>query len=231
MKMHDRRYYMHKVVIFRDRHPLIGPVFWLLSVQYFLIQIIAASAWDTHFSLKINTISDLGNTVCGVFASRLVCSPLHDAMNASFIVLGFTMIVGSFFIPSEFRKSKLCRIGFYGMALAGFGTMLVGIFPENTIGYMHIIGATLPFLFGNISLVVFSYALHLPPGFRYYTRASGLIALIALLVFLFDQYLGLGLGGMERVVAYPQALWLIAFGWYMSLNHYRQKRGSKIIYS
>jgi hypothetical membrane protein len=231
MTMHSRRYYVRKIVIFRNRHPLIGPVFWLLSVQYFLTQLVVASAWNAPFSLKANTISDLGNTACGRFADRLVCSPLHNLMNASFVVLGLSMIIGSFLIPSGFRKTPLCRLGFYGMALAGLGTILVGLFPENTVPFMHILGAALPFFVGNVVLVLFSYVLNLPPGFRYYTRASGIVALIALVIFLFDQYLGLGLGGMERVVAYPQAIWFIGFGWYLSLNHYRQTRGSKTTYS
>jgi hypothetical membrane protein len=222
---------MHKVVIFRNRHPLIGPMFWLLSVQYFVTQFMVAQAWKTPFSLATNAISDLGNTVCGAYGDRYVCSPLHDWMNASFIVLGLTMFLGSFFITSEFRRNTLSRISFRFMALAGLGTILVGIFPENTISFLHTAGATLPFLFGNVALIMFSYALSLPPGFRYYTRISGLIGSTALVFFVMDHYFGLGLGGMERVVAYPQTIWLIAFGWYMSLNHFRQKRGNTVTYS
>ncbi|HKR81657.1 MAG TPA: DUF998 domain-containing protein [Candidatus Saccharimonadales bacterium] len=231
INLYSRQFYAEKVVIFRDRHPLVGPIFWLLSVQYFLTQIFVAGAWSAPFSLRTNAISDLGNTDCGTFAHRLVCSPLHDWMNASFIVLGITMVVGSFLIPSEFRKNMLSRVGFYGMALAGLGTVLVGMFPENTVGYMHVLGAALPFFVGNSTLVLFSYSLSLPPGFRYYTRASGLVALAALAVFLYGQYFGLGLGGTERLIAYPQTIWLIAFGWYMSLDHYRQTKGHKITYS
>jgi len=232
MSMRDRRqYYMRTVVIFRNRHPLIGPIFWLLSVQYFLTQFVVAKAWKTPFSLATNAISDLGNTVCGTYGNRYVCSPLHDWMNASFIVLGLTMFLGSYFITSEFRRNTLSRISFRLMALAGFGTILVGFFPENTVSLLHITGAILPFLFGNVALIMFSYALSLPPGFRYYTRISGMIGVAALAFFLMDHYFGLGLGGMERIVAYPQTIWLIAFGWYMSLNHFRQKRDGKVEYT
>jgi hypothetical protein len=33
-----------------------------------------------------------------------------------------------------------------------------------------------------------------------------------------SHYLGLGEGGMERIVAYPQTLWLIFFGTYLSVT-------------
>ena len=153
-------------------------------------------------------------------------------MNASFIVLGATMVVGSFFITGEFRKNVWSRIGFYGMALAGVGTVMVGIFPENNPNHLHAVGAFLPFFIGNLSLVVFSYSLQLPPVFRYYTRVSGVVSLLAFGLFTLNHYVGLGLGGMERLVAYPQTIWLIAFGWYISLNHYRQvQNGSQTKYT
>ena len=230
MRLRSRQYYMKRVVIFREKHPLLGPIFWMLSVQYFLVQIVVAAAWKVPFSLMRNTISDLGNTVCAPFSDRIVCSPLHGLMNASFIVFGVTMVVGSFFITSEFRKNAWSRAGFFGMGLAGLGTVLVGIFPENTVGTMHIIGAVLPFFVGNLSLVILSHSLQLPPGFRAYTRASGYVALIALVLFTLNHYIGFGLGGLERLVSYPQALWLIAFGCYISLDHYRQMQNGKIIY-
>jgi hypothetical membrane protein len=225
------RYYMRKVLIFRNHHPLLGPVLWLLSIQYFVTQLVVAAAWTTSFSLRRNAISDLGNTACGQYADRLVCSPLHNWMNASFIVLGVTIVLGSFLIPDEFRSKVSSRIGFYCMGLAGLGTILVGVFPENTVSALHFIGAVLPFFLGNLALVFFSYSLPLPPLFCYYTRFSGILALIAFGLFMLDHYLGLGFGGMERLTAYPQTIWLIAFGWYISLDHYRQQRGQRVTYS
>ena len=208
---------------FNDRYPLVGPSFWILSVQYFVAQFVVARHWTTAFSLSRNTISDLGNTVCGPYGGRLVCSPLHDWMNASFILLGLTMIIGSGLIYHEFRRGTASRIGFGFMAVAGFGTVLVGLFPENTVSTLHILGAALPFLIGNIGIVVLGLILELPHTLKIYTVLSGLIALVALVFFTTGHYLDLGVGGMERLTGYPQTLWLIVFGLYMSSNRFGSK--------
>ncbi len=191
--------------------PLAGPLCWIASIQYFIVQIIVARAWQVAYSLGRNPISDLGNTVCGDYGARYVCSPLHGWMNLSFIVLGITMIAGSVLIYQAYRQSAT---GFGLMALAGLGTLLVGAFPENTVAVWHELGAALPFLLGNLALVILGLRLAMPRPLRLYTIASGCIALLALVLFLSHHYLGLGIGGMERLVAYPQTLWLIIFGLY-----------------
>jgi hypothetical membrane protein len=208
---------------FSDRYPLIGPTIWMLSVQYFMIQIIVAAAYKTSYSLRFNTISDLGNSVCSEYSGRYVCSPLHNLMNASFIVLGITMASGALLIYQEFKKDSVTFIGFSFMALAGLGTLIVGLFPENTISVLHILGASLPFILGNIALIILSVSLVIPKLLRYYTFISGALALVALVFFYSDHYLGLGIGGMERLVAYPQTFWLIVFGIYISSNHFAKK--------
>src|SRR5476651_1236172 len=106
---------------FNDRYPYVGPVFWMLSVQYYIIQVVVALAWSIPYSLRFNTISDLGNTACDLYTSRYICSPLHSLMNASFISLGITMVLGSILIYREFTRTNVSAIGFSFMALAGFG--------------------------------------------------------------------------------------------------------------
>jgi hypothetical membrane protein len=187
-----------KIKTFTDRYPLVGPTIWILSVQYYLIQIIVARAWQVPYSALHNTISDLGNTACGNYGAQFICSPLHSLMNASFITLGLTMMAGSPLIYQEFKESRANLTGFGSMALAGFGTVLVGLFPENTVSALHSLGAFLPFLVGNLGIVVLGFSLDIPKPLRLYTLATGIIALIALAFFTTNHYLGLGIGGMER---------------------------------
>jgi hypothetical membrane protein len=203
--------------VFANKHPLVGPALWILSIQYFIIQLIVATHWQTPpYNWLQNTISDLGNTACAVYGGRDVCSPLNPLMNASFIILGLTMLLGAMLVYQGFRKSTASRVGFTFMALAGFGTVLVGLFPENTIAPLHGLGASLPFLIGNIGIIILGISLDLPKWLRVYSLISGVISLTALILFITGTYLGFGIGGIERIVAYPQTLWLIVFGIYIS---------------
>lgn len=112
-------------------------------------------------------------------------------------------------------KEPWVRAGLYLLALSGLGTILVGLYPENTIASLHVIGASLPFLLGNIALIILGLKLDIPKALRVYTIASGCLALVALTLFLSGSYLGLGHGGMERLVAYPQTIWMIVYGSYL----------------
>lgn len=211
-----------RAVVFKDKFPYLGPAFWVVSVQYVIAQLVVAAAWaNPTYSWSKNAISDLGNTACGRYSARMVCSPLHVTMNLSFVVLGITMMAGSFLIYQEFRENRGSLAGFSGMAAAGFGTVLVGLFPENTIPAFHATGAVLAFLIGNLALVTFGLSLGLGKVMKTYTLLSGIIALAAFFLYITSNYLGLGMGGMERLTGYPQTLWLIVFGIYMSRSHYR----------
>jgi hypothetical membrane protein len=199
---------------FESYRSLVGSTLWILSIQYFITQLFVASSWSRQYSLLHNTISDLGNTACGLYRDTFICSPSHSWMNASFIVLGLSMSIGSVLLRRQYAKNTGSTAGFWFMCLAGLGTAVVGLFPENTIGTLHVFGAALPFLVGNVALVILGYTLRIPHALRYYTLISGVIALAALILFLTHTYLGIGIGGMERITAYPQTIWLIVFGIY-----------------
>lgn len=201
------------------QHKQLGPFLWLASIQYFITQIITAVAWVTTYSWWNNTISDLGNTACGMYGPLYVCSPLHMLMNTSFVVQGITTIAGAVLIRKQFGPSKLTTAGFACMALAGVGTILVGLFPENTIAILHIVGAALPFIFGNIGIVILGSVLKkLPKWLRIWGISTGALGLVGLVLFLFHIYLGQGIGGMERIVAYPQTIWMIVLGSYLLIT-------------
>lgn len=224
---------MHRIRVFTNRYPFLGPWIYILSVQYFIAQFVVAAAWTAvPYSVKFNVISDLGNTVCGQYGNRFVCSPEHGLMNLSFSLLGITMAIGSLFIYQEFKRTWQSLIGFLLMGLSGVGTLLVGIYPENDNSLLHGIGAGMAFGLGNLSLIVLALAITQAQNlFRWYTGLSGVFALIALGLYLTHTYLGLGQGGMERVVAHPQTIWLILFGAYMTATRYRAHRHTKSAFS
>jgi hypothetical membrane protein len=162
-----------------------------------------------------NTISDLGNTACAAYGGRLVCSPLHGVMNASFITLGVTMVAGSVLVLRQLGRSRGAAAGLAAMTISGLGVIMVGAFPENSVPAWHGTGAGVTFVVGNVGIIILGRSLNLPAPLRLYSYLSGALALIALGCFVSNRYLGLGEGGMERVVAYPQTAWLIVVGLYL----------------
>jgi hypothetical protein len=69
-----------------------------------------------HNSLLDNNISDLGSTTCGWvsvldFYTAYTCSPLHDVMNATFVVVGFLTIAGVIGTRRVWPQRRLARVG------------------------------------------------------------------------------------------------------------------------
>jgi hypothetical membrane protein len=207
---------MSKRIRYRAHDPrAVGPGrpigwLWVLCIQYFVVQIVCASAWRSSYSWRDNVISDLGNTACGDYHGRFVCSPWHPLMNVSFVVLGVQMIIGAALLLS--LRDRRGRAGLMSLVVSGAGTLLVGLFPENSTAGMHFLGAGLVFVVGNIGILLLVLTFVPPGGMRLYTFASAVVALASLPLFASNNYFGLGAGGMERLTAYPQTIWLIVYG-------------------
>ncbi len=211
-----------KVAKFSINHPFVGPLLWIASLQYYVAQILVATAWPQPYSWKNNYISDLGNTVCGTFEGVYTCSPLYVLMNLSFVLFGLTIIFGALLLKVQLAKNKGSHIAYMLMILSGIGTVMVGVFPENSISLLHIAGAFLALVIGNISVVLigmFSHGVH--RSIRAYSVLSGVVCWIAFGLFYTENYLGLGRGGMERVVSYPFTLWMAVFGAYIGFKRLR----------
>jgi hypothetical membrane protein len=146
-------------------------------------------------------------------------------MNTSFVVLGLTMTLGSVLIWRHFATSRSSEAGFAALAISGVGIIMVGFFPENNASTLHEIGAAVPFVLGNASLIVLAASVKMPTGLRVYCFLSGTIALLGLVAYTSRHYCGLGEGGMERVVAYPQTVFLIMIGCYLAARRCRGYAG------
>jgi hypothetical membrane protein len=204
-----------RVATIGRRRPGLGPVLYVSCVQYFVVQVVVADHWRPHYSWSRNTISDLGNTICGRWNGQPLCSPQHDLMNVSFVLLGAFMLIGSVLNRQVHLGQRGASIGFRCMEIAGAGVVLVGLFPENSVPTLHGIGATLSFVFGNVAIIVLGCSLRLPFALRVFSLFLGVLALAALIPYASSQFLGLGNGGLERVVAFPQTVWLIVLGAYL----------------
>jgi hypothetical membrane protein len=213
-----------------------GPVIAILSAWYFLAQVVVGWVFNPaqgtqhagpQYSFITNTISDLGNTACGLYGGSRVCSPRYIVMDLSFALLGVAMAVGSLLIYREFINSGLRRerlaahLGFILLSVAGLGAIFVGSFPENTNGDMHIAGAGMAIGAGNLGILILGLVLvSIPESLRHFMLWTSSVSLVAVIAFAFKHHFGLGAGGMERIAAYPETVWLIMFGIYITRDHF-----------
>ncbi|MEU9714971.1 DUF998 domain-containing protein [Streptomyces sp. NPDC047976] len=195
----------------------IGYLAWMVGVvQFFVIHGIAESAWASPYSWARNNISDLGNAHCALQADpepRYVCSPEHGLMNTAFITLGVLLLVGLVLTGAAlWRRGAAAVTARILLAGAGVGFVLAGLAPADVNENQHVLGALLIMAVGNLGLVLAGSALadRVAPLMRRATTLLGLIALTALAAFLSHHYAGLGMGGMERVAAFPLLLWALA---------------------
>ncbi|MGA8275122.1 MAG: DUF998 domain-containing protein [Thermoplasmata archaeon] len=191
------------------------------AVQFIVANVVTQIGYGSSYSLSANYISDLGATHCGLFGGsgsfpgHYACSPWHDVFNASIIVMGLLIILAVLLIQTAFPKRRSRTIGLGLLALAGLGAIGVGLSPENVNITVHSLSALLAFAGGGLALLVLGFAMFRDTrwdGFRAYTLLSGLVDLVALILFVSKAYLGLGVGGMERLIVAPVLLWSIVVG-------------------
>lgn len=180
---------------------------------------------SSKYSFLSNSISDLGNTGCGWFGGRFVCSAHPQLMNASFIALGICVIIGSLLFMFFYGLNKIkTRIGFGLMAVAGAGIIVVGLFPENLAHTVHFIGADLTFLAGVLAILIIGLGLKLTKRLRYYSLATAFVVFIGLILLVVHGSSWSGAGAAERTAASCEILWLIIFGGYIFFSLLKRTR-------
>jgi len=182
-----------------DDRTLAGVLFFFGSVEFLLAMLICEGSLPAY-SVSTQAISDFG------------VGPTAALFNTAVILLGLLTIAAAYFYHRT-HKTLWITVPFL---LAGIGPIGVGLFPENLppdIRVLHGIFALIAFLFGNLVAVL--VATRLRPPLRYVSLLLGVVGLVALVLFTAGQYLGIGFGGMERMIAYPVLLWETGFGGYL----------------
>ena len=158
--------------------------------------IIIAETRTPNYSTANNYISDLG------------IGPSATIFNAALIIAGALGTASAYFLHRTIKTRLFPTL----VGLSSLGSLGVGLFPENT-GIPHVIAALLVFILGGLAAII-SYRFTKTP-FAQVSVALGAITLLAFSLLATDITLGLGAGGMERVIAYPSMLWSISFGGYL----------------
>ncbi|MGE0598274.1 MAG: DUF998 domain-containing protein [Dehalococcoidia bacterium] len=204
--MPTRRAALFRLPVGNDAARLAG-ILLAIAGFVFLMGVITAEAEYPHpYTTHENEISDLG-------ATRPPGSISHQPSAAIFIAT--CLAVGAAILAAGvlLRRANAPRREWLTVGLLGLGVLGVGVFPGNMAPF-HGLFAMLAFVSGGLAGVLAGTTLL--GAFRYVSIALGSIALGNLLVaFLSDLtpvWDELGDGGVERWIAYPVVLWLVAFG-------------------
>lgn len=178
-----------------------GALIFVASTQ-FIVALIMAEAFYPNYSVAQNYISDLGAT-CR--ATCTVVQPTATIFNSSVTLLGLLTLVSSYFMQRGLRSRVITSL----VVMTGIGATGVGVFPE-TAGVIHDVVSLITFVFAGLSAIA-SCKLQKAP-LSYLSVLLGLITLSALTLFVSEIFLGLGPGGMERMIVYPALIWAVGFG-------------------
>lgn len=153
------------------------------------------------YSVSNNYVSDLGANC------RTTCTAVPSAylFDISIALLGVLILVGAYYLNRAYHWKPATVM----IALAGVGALGVGLFPETT-GIWHSLFSLVVFLFAGLTAVVTARFQKKPMS--YFSVILGIVTLAALLLYMGGEYLGLGAGGMERMIVYPVLAWSLGFG-------------------
>jgi hypothetical membrane protein len=177
-----------------DNRALLGALFFVGAAQ-FILMIVIAEARYPGYSVANNALSNLG---VGYMAALLY--------SAWIAVFGTFAFIGLLLGRRTLGTGLAITLVAAGVCVVG-----VGLLPERT-SMIHGVFATAAYAFAAVSAII-SYRVLRPP-LSYFSVGLGIIALVALVLLntIPDQYLGIGKGGMERMIAYPIFLWALGFG-------------------
>ena len=177
-------------------HGTVAGVFFFIAATQFVLFLIMAEALYPGYNIAQNYISDLGIGSSALF------------FNTSVFLLGALMMAGTYFLHRAFHIKVFTVL----LIVAALGSMGVGVFTKNSEP-MHSIAALLVFLFSSLSAIYSFRVMKLP--FSLISIFLGVMSLFALVLLAAQQYLGLGVGGMERMIMYPLLMWTIGFSGYL----------------
>ena len=187
----------------------VAGILFIAAATQFVLGLTISEALYPDYSISDNYISDLG------------VGPSSIIFNSSIFLLGLLLIIGIFYLRhiSNFRIVNILLL------LMAVGAMGVGVFTEE---YRVAHGAVsfIAFLFAGLSALASYKALQKPISIisiilgaislgALFLYSAGFVtsgSLTSNIVYDSNFYLGLGPGGMERMIIYPTLMWITGLG-------------------
>ncbi|MEE9163702.1 MAG: DUF998 domain-containing protein [Thermoplasmata archaeon] len=178
-----------------DQRKVAGLLIFLAAAQ-FSVGLMIAAALHPGYSISDNFISDLG------------VGPAAPVFNGSVILLGLLILAATYFIRNTFQSLATAIL----LALIGIGAVGLGVFTED-FGLVHTVFSGVAFIFAGVSAIYVARFLRWP--LLHLSVILGALVLVALVLFQTGNFLGLGQGGMERMIVLPVLAWGLALGGYL----------------
>jgi hypothetical membrane protein len=191
-----------------------GTFFFVAAVQ-FVLGLVVAEALHPGYSVSANYVSDLG-----VGSYSIV-------FNSSVFVLGLILAIGAYFLRFnlEFRNVSVL------LFLMALGAMAVGVFTKD-FPITHGVVSSIAFFFSGLSAIASARVLKKPFSVVSIVLGAMTIGTVGLFsigiitsgsiaaTIAYDSifYLGLGPGGMERMIIYSALMWLTGFSGYLIMQ-------------
>ena len=188
-----------------DNKRVAGLLFIVAVVQY-VLAIVVSEAVNPGYSVGQQMVSELGDwSLAGNNAAIL---------NTSIILYGLLVITGAYYIQRIVKNRLFAPL----LAINGIGSIVCGFVSLNISFEVHGTFGLIAFI-SIVAAAIMSYKFLKSP-LSYISVILGAITLLAIVLFMAGQgdsafYLGLGLGGIERIIIYPMALWLLGVGAYL----------------
>lgn len=180
--------------------------FLFVGAGQFVFFMTLAEIYYPGYDVSLNTISDLGAS-----CKRSVCNflqPSSGIFNVSVVLLGTFLVVTAYFLwkGSGSRGLPLFQL------LTGVAAIGIGVFNES-YGSAHVFFSAFAFVSAGIQALLVPSVAKAP--YSYFSVLTGIVSIVALVLYGTQTYLGLGQGGMERMIVYPVLVSGIAFGGYL----------------
>jgi hypothetical membrane protein len=190
----------------------VAGVLFFVAVTQFILGLAIAEALYPGYSVSENYVSDLG------------IGPSSIVFNSSVLVLGLLLVIGTYFLR-HISDLKTVNMLLFLMAI---GAMGVGVITKD-FTLAHGAVSSMAFFFSGLSAIASAKVLKKPfslTGIVLGAMTLGALGLFSIglitsgsytsnIAYDSNFYLGLGPGGMERMIVYPALMWLAGFGGYL----------------
>jgi hypothetical membrane protein len=183
-----------------DNKRIAGLLGFVAGVQ-FILAVIICEALYSGYSVGQQYISDLGNwSLAGNYAA---------IFNVSIIFAGALGIASAYFIQQAFKNRLFTSL----LMISSICNILIGVFAEDISMPAHGISALIGLILG-LGATFMTYKFVKSP-LSYAPIILGGVIIVAVVLQASGFYLGLGLGGIERLEIYPSLLWGLVFDAYL----------------